>query len=140
MSDNLKVIQIKKIQEDGSTWIDMDDDEKKNPCKTCGACCTHFRVSFYQGELKSNGGFVPEELVTQITPFYVAMKGTEQGGRCISLSGEIGKNISCDIYHNRSSSCRMFPVWMEDGSPNPKCQELRKINNLKPILHLKNLV
>lgn len=137
MSD--KTIQIKKIQDDGSTWIDMDDDEKKNPCKSCGACCTHFRVSFYQGELDSNGGFVPVDLVTPITPFYVAMKGTEQGGRCVSLEGEIGSHISCNIYHNRPSSCRLFPVWLEDGSPNPKCQELRKNLHLKPIVHFNEI-
>lgn len=134
-----KIIQIVKLQEDGTQWIDMDDDDKKNPCKSCGACCTHFRISFYQGELISNGGFVPEDLVTQITPFYVAMKGTEHGGRCTSLRGNIGENISCDIYHNRPSSCRMFPVWLEDGSPNPKCQELRMKNNLKPIVHLSEI-
>lgn len=134
-----KVIQIKKLQEDGSVWIDMGEDDKKNPCKSCGACCTHFRISFYQGELKSNGGFVPEDLVTPINSFYVAMKGTENGGRCISLNGEIGKNISCNIYHDRPSSCRTFPVWLEDGTPNPKCQELRAKNHLKPILHLNDL-
>jgi Fe-S-cluster containining protein len=126
------IIQIKKIQEGGDAWIDMADDEK-NPCKTCGVCCTHFRISFYQGELKSNNGFVPDELVSPITPFLVAMKGTEQGGRCISLNGDIGVNISCNIYHNRPSSCRMFPVWLDDGTVNPKCQELREKNNLKPL-------
>lgn len=134
-----KTIQIVQIQEDGSSWIDMSDDDKKNPCKSCGACCTHFRVSFYQGELNSNGGFVPEELVVPITPFYVAMKGTENGGRCISLNGEIGHDISCNIYHSRPSSCRLFPVWLEDGTPNPKCQELRKKHNLTPIVHLSEI-
>ncbi len=135
-----KVIQIKQIQDDGSTWIDMDDDERKNPCKTCGVCCTHFRISFYQGELTSNGGFVPDDLVSPITPFFVAMKGSEHGGRCVALNGEIGKNISCNIYHNRPSSCRQFPVWLDDGTPNPKCQELRQKNGLKPILHLNEIV
>ncbi|MEG6657786.1 YkgJ family cysteine cluster protein, partial [Pseudomonas aeruginosa] len=24
-----------------------------NPCLTCGACCAHFRVSFYWGECRS---------------------------------------------------------------------------------------
>lgn len=132
-----KTIQIKNIT-DAEPFFDMADDDA-NPCKSCGACCTHFRISFYQGELNSHGGLVPDELVTSITPFLVAMKGTETGGRCISLQGEIGKNISCGIYHNRSSSCRAFPVWLDDGQPNPKCQELRFNNGLKPLKSLSEL-
>lgn len=133
-----KVIQIKTVTESGEVFVDMANDPK-NPCISCGVCCTHFRVSFYQGELDSNGGIVPNELVTPINSFYVAMKGTETGGRCCSLRGEIGKKISCDIYENRSSSCRSFPVWLDNGEPNPKCQELRKKNGLTPILPLYEL-
>jgi hypothetical protein len=132
---SIKNIQIKNITDSGDVFIDMADDPM-NPCKSCGVCCTHFRVSFYNGELDSNGGTVPNNLVTQITPFLVAMKGTENGGRCTSLIGEIGKDISCGIYHNRSSSCRAFPVWLEDGSPNEKCQELRVKNGLPKLLNV----
>lgn len=128
-----KIIQIKHVTETGDEHFDMADDPS-NPCQSCGACCTHFRVSFYQGELDSNGGMVPADLVSPINSFMVAMKGTETGGRCISLQGDIGKNnIGCGIYHNRSSSCRAFPVWMSDGTPNPKCQELRLKNGLPLI-------
>lgn len=130
-----KTIQIKTIQDNGNVSIDMPNDPS-NPCKTCGACCSHFRVSFYQGELDSNGGIVPNELVTSINPFMVAMKGTESGGRCNSLIGELGKDISCGIYENRSSSCRSFPVWLDNGQPNPKCQELRLKNGFSPISSL----
>ena len=36
-------------------------------CTSCGACCAHFRVSFYWGECQSGGGLVPDELVVQIS-------------------------------------------------------------------------
>lgn len=128
-------IQIKTITENGDILIDMPNDNK-NPCKSCGVCCTHFRVSFYQGELDTSYGTVPSHLVIPITQHLVAMKGTELGGRCISLQGEIGKDISCGIYEKRSTSCKKFPVWEEDGTPNSKCQELRVKAGLIPLKNL----
>lgn len=100
-----------------------------NPCLDCGACCAHFRVSFYCGEVAgANGGTVPEEFVTQISPLRVCMQGTEKGGgRCAALRGELGKpGIHCAIYPLRSSTCRAFNAWEADGSVNPDCQRLRR--------------
>lgn len=130
-----KNIQIKIKAENGDIFVDMADDPK-NPCKTCGACCTQYRISFYQAECTDNGGVVPSELVTPITPFYIAMKGTESGGRCIALQGEIGKDIGCAIYSNRPTVCRTFPVWESDGTPNVRCQESRQRVGLKPLKSL----
>lgn len=99
-----------------------------NPCLSCGACCAHFRVSFYFGEVAGvNGGLVPEDLVTPISPSRVCMKGTEQGhGRCVSLRGELGQpGINCAIYEQRPTPCREFDMWQPDGMPNPDCQRLR---------------
>ncbi|HAW39296.1 MAG TPA: YkgJ family cysteine cluster protein, partial [Pseudomonas sp.] len=48
-----------------------------NPCLTCGACCAYFRVSFYFGECVSAGGAVPDHLTVQVSPFHVAMLGTD---------------------------------------------------------------
>jgi uncharacterized protein len=99
-----------------------------NPCLDCGACCAHFRVSFYCGEVAgANGGTVPEELVTQLSPLRVCMQGTEQGhGRCTSLRGELGRpGIHCAIYPLRPTPCREFNTWETDGSVNPDCQKLR---------------
>lgn len=63
-----------------------DNNPATNPCLDCGACCSHFRVSFYIGELAGeNGGQVPLDLVTQMSPLRACMKGTEMGGgRCTS--------------------------------------------------------
>ena len=110
-----------------------------NPCISCGACCAHFRVSFYCGEIAGeSGGTVPPELVTQISPLRGCMKGTEQGGqRCIALRGELGKpGIHCAIYEHRPSPCRDFPAWLEDGSPYPDCQRVRSMIGLPPLPHL----
>lgn len=106
--------------EDNRVFYDMPE---SSPCTDCGACCRHFRVSFYQGELDSfSGGTVPAAMTSPVTPFLVCMQGTEYGkGRCIALQPD----NRCAIYENRPSPCREFPVYMEDGSLNPKCLELR---------------
>ncbi len=113
--------QIVIRTEDGRVYYDMARED--NPCAGCGACCRHFRVSFYHGELDTQpGGCVPAELTTWITPFRACMKGTEAGaGRCVALQDD-GR---CSIYEHRPSVCREFPVFMEDGSMNPECLRLR---------------
>ncbi|WP_321899854.1 YkgJ family cysteine cluster protein [Paraburkholderia heleia] len=79
-------------------------------CLDCGACCATFRVSFYWTEADTGmGGRTPEELVTQIGPLYVAMRGTDRmQPRCAALNGTIGEKVSCGVYENRSSACREF--------------------------------
>ncbi|HEY9281121.1 MAG TPA: YkgJ family cysteine cluster protein [Eoetvoesiella sp.] len=112
------------------------DTSASNPCLSCGACCAHFRVSFYCGEIAGEGGgTVPAELVTQVSPLRGCMKGTEYGGqRCIALRGELGQpGIACAIYEQRPSPCREFPTWLDDGSPNPDCQRLRNAIGLPPL-------
>jgi uncharacterized protein len=108
-----------------------------NPCLDCGACCAHFRVSFYCGEVAGeNSGTVPLELVTQLSPVRVCMKGTEQGhNRCTSLRGQLGQpGIHCAIYPQRPTPCREFETWLPDGSPNPDCQRLRANLGLPALL------
>lgn len=111
------------LTEDGRAYYDMSGQD--NPCAGCGACCFHFRVSFYHGELDTQpGGYVPAELTTQLTPFRACMKGTEAGhGRCIAQRDD----GFCSIYENRPSVCREFPVFMADGSMNPECLRLRAL-------------
>jgi Fe-S-cluster containining protein len=132
------IIQIQKITEYGEIHTDMATDIS-NPCQNCGACCNHFRISFYQGECDIHGGTVPIKMVTPITPFLVAMKGSETGGRCSALTGTIGNNTGCSIYHNRPTPCRAFNVWDELGNPNPKCQSLRLKAGLKPLKSIENM-
>ena len=114
--------QISRPTDDGRLFHDMSDDDA-NPCVRCNACCRTVRVSFYQGELDTQpGGTVPAALTVPVTPFLVAMKGTETGLRpCIAL-GDDGR---CTIYARRSSTCREFPAFLADGRPNPDCARLR---------------
>ncbi|ATP43323.1 zinc/iron-chelating domain-containing protein [Pseudomonas putida] len=105
-----------------------------NPCLDCGACCGYFRVSFFWGECQSAGGIVPDDLVVQINPTRVAMIGTDaKPCRCVSLAGEIGKEVACTIYANRSSPCREFDASWEGGVHNPSCDDARAAYGLPPL-------
>lgn len=123
MERSVNETQIATYTEDGRVYYDMAGGG--NPCFGCGACCRHFRVSFYHGELDTQpGGYVPAEMARQVTPFRACMKGTEAGkGQCIALQAD-GR---CAIYARRPSVCREFPAFMEDGSMNPECLRLHAI-------------
>lgn len=132
---DLMSIQIVSVQPDNRVFVDMADCGD-NPCMSCGVCCAHFRISFYAGELASlTEGGVPDALTSQLSPFHACMRGTEAGGgRCIALQGTLGEpGIGCAIYADRPTPCREFPVWLEDGTPNPDCQRLRQAFGL-PLL------
>lgn len=109
--------------------------QEPNPCLSCGACCATFRVSFYWGETDSNpDGIVPSELTSRISPFRVAMHGTDQPNpRCVALAGEIGCAVSCRIYSNRSSACREFSASWEHGVIEPDCDRARIRHGLQPL-------
>lgn len=101
-----------------------------NPCHGCGACCRTFRVSFFYGETDMHGGLVPHHKVIPITPFRVAMKGTEDShmSQCVAYDG------GCSIYENRPSPCRSFPVWEEDGTVHEGCAKARAKHGLPPMV------
>ncbi len=123
---NITPLQIAIKTDDDRVFYDMPE---FSICNDCGACCKHFRVSFYQGELDTYpGGKVPAELTQRVTPFLVCMNGTENGndggkGRCVALQ----ENNRCSIYDNRPSPCREYAAYMDDGSLNPKCVQLRQL-------------
>lgn len=107
-----------------------------NPCLSCGACCHHFRVSFYWSEADPFlGGTVPVELTEKINNNYICMQGTNQPNpRCIALEGTLGECVSCRIYTQRPTPCREFPLWLDDGSLNPECNRLRALKGMPPIV------
>lgn len=106
-----------------------------NPCLECGACCSHFRVSFYWGESEpALGGRVPPELTVKLTDQRVAMKGTTgPNPRCVALVGEIGCQTHCSIYADRSSTCREFQMALEDDEPDTACDRARARWGLPPL-------
>ncbi|MBI1175261.1 MAG: YkgJ family cysteine cluster protein [Sideroxydans sp.] len=109
---------------------------EENPCLSCGLCCSHFRISFYHGEVDDMPcGFVPAEMVEQLTPFRACMKGTNQvDRRCVALVGTPGAQTFCSIYERRPTPCREFEIWDALGVPNERCQQLRAAHGLSPLL------
>ncbi|NVJ59558.1 MAG: YkgJ family cysteine cluster protein [Gammaproteobacteria bacterium] len=95
-------------------------------CQSCGACCSHYRVSFYNGECDFNPqGYVPTELVETVNPFLVCMKGIKSiAPRCVALDGTIGSYVACTIYDKRSSACRNFEAGTEE------CLKARRAHGL----------
>lgn len=109
---------------------------KPNPCLDCGICCTHFRISFYWAETDDvEGGFVPAGMTEKLNHYLCCMKGSNDvPRRCSALAGTPGSAVLCTIYEHRPTPCREFPVYFEDGCPNPKCDELRATIGLGPLL------
>lgn len=73
-------------------------------------------------------GRVPQELTLPITPYRVAMRGTEcRPSRCVALEGQVGEAVRCGIYTQRPSTCREFDV------DDPRCNEVRARFGLPPL-------
>ena len=105
-----------------------------HPCLSCGACCATYRVSFYGGEAIPGPGAVPEDLVENLTPFLVAMKGTNQPEpRCCALEGTVGGEVRCTIYPLRSSTCRELEASWEHGEAVDRCDRARIRHGLSPL-------
>lgn len=98
-------------------------------CLSCGACCAAFRVSFYWAETDAHpSGTVPQALTQAVSPHHVCMQGTEKNPvHCIALEGEVGKQVSCNIYALRSSTCREFEAGTEE------CNRARAMHHLPTI-------
>lgn len=110
--------------------------ETFNPCMTCGACCAHFRVSFYWAETDlSSTGVVPAHLTESLPPHRRYMKGTGAvPARCTALCGAIGETVSCTIYEQRPSVCRDFSASWANGLPEEGCDKARAAHGLPPLL------
>lgn len=99
-----------------------------NPCMHCGACCAHFRVSFYWAEALENG--LPEAWYEALTPTLACMQGTNSPSpRCAALEGEVGHAVRCRVYAQRTSACRQVLAGDE------QCLKARTSHGLPPALH-----
>ena len=93
-----------------------------NPCLTCGACCARYRASSYRAE------------ADDATSHRRAMKGTDgRQPRCVAPAGEIGGEVRCPIYADRSSTCRDFDAARRAGRPAPLCDRARARHGLPPL-------
>ncbi len=108
-----------------------------HPCLSCGACCSGFRVSFYWAESDPARGpqAVPEALTQKVNSFYACMSGTEDATkpRCVALSGTVGRAVACQIYDQRPTPCREFIASYEDGTANPRCDQVRIKHGLNAL-------
>ena len=114
-----------------------------NPCLTCGACCSYYRVSFHWMECDPRGmtGPLPERTV-QRDHHQVCMAGTMgKPVRCIELLGQVTQSVSCLIYERRASPCRNFGVqmrgeenWNISAADLEHCNEARAHYNLPAIV------
>ncbi len=97
-----------------------------SPCTRCGACCAHFRVSFYWAEATERG--LPEALYEPLSPVMACMRGTHsKSPRCAALQGEVGQQVACSVYGQRTGPCR-------DLQPgDEKCQKARARHGLPPL-------
>ncbi|MGK3141946.1 YkgJ family cysteine cluster protein [Pantoea sp. C2G6] len=110
--------------------------ESSNPCISCGACCAHFRVSFYWAEADDAGGPVPTELTEPLSLLMRNMRGTnDRTPRCVALQGEIGGCVSCGIYQQRPTPCREFAMSGEAGIANEACDRARARYGLPALFH-----
>lgn len=100
-----------------------------SPCQHCGACCAHFRVTFYWAEADdAPGGTVPVALTHQQSPTTRCMQGTDTyQPHCIALEGEVGCAVSCRIYAVRPSPCR------EVMPGDAQCLRAREAHGLPPL-------
>jgi hypothetical protein len=115
---------------------------ERNPCLDCGACCAHFRVSFYWAEADGSvGGLTPTELSVKVTPHRAAMRGTDKSPpRCVALEGEIGERVRCAIHPLRPSPCREFRASWVDGTRSERCDRARAAHGLAPLERPKSRV
>jgi uncharacterized protein len=105
-----------------------------HPCRTCGACCATFRVSFPNAELDTAWGVVPEPLTEPISPARSAMRGTnQQVPRCVALEGAVGISSTCTIHTVRPAPCRAFAASWEDGTAHDRCDHARARHGLPAL-------
>ena len=114
---------------------DLPNNKRQNPCLGCGACCAHYRCSFYWREADdATPGGVPVELTEDVTRFRRAMRGTNQNEpRCIALVGTIGKTAHCTIYERRSTTCRKFVPSYYEGQSEIECDKARLRHGLPAL-------
>ncbi len=101
---------------------------------SCGACCTHYRVSMHWMETDAAGGVVPHALTEAFGPHQVVMRGTwESQPRCIALDAEVGTRSRCSIHALRPQACRDVQASWEHGAASPQCDRARAAHGLPAL-------
>ena len=104
--------------------------QMRNPCQSCGACCTLYKVAVLNSEIDAQiGGGVPVDLTVPLKSGKRLMKGTETfRKRCVALTGTPGSEVACGIYEQRPLACRSFSAsWDSQNGGNPLCDRARAL-------------
>ena len=111
------------------SFVNLQHTSDSDICMGCGACCAAFRVSFYWAEGETLG--IPQDMTVKVNDFYTCMKGTESKPvKCIALVGDVGKQVACQIYDKRSSTCQSVQVGDEQCRKARQCHGLS--NDIMP--------
>lgn len=98
-------------------------------CLLCAFSCV-----FLLGRVLLLRRAVPDDLVVQVSPHLVAMRGTDSRPvRCVGLLGKVGCGMRCTLYAQRSSTCREFEASWHNGEANPYCDAARAAYGLPPL-------
>jgi Fe-S-cluster containining protein len=85
-------------------------------CTTCGGCCA---FSYDWPEFTDESDLQMEGIPLELCDVeHGRMKCA--GDRCLALTGEVGRQVSCSVYPNRPNVCRAF----EPGSDD--CNQVRR--------------
>jgi Fe-S-cluster containining protein len=86
-------------------------------CQSCGACCQALPsyadhkayVRIYDADIARMSSEQVEKFTKRIYPAPTVQRGMRLvGKRCAALEGKVGDCVSCQIYENRPSVCRVF--------------------------------
>jgi Fe-S-cluster containining protein len=118
-----------------TVFVETSPDGGPHPCLRCGACCAHYRASFYWAEADDETpGGVPVDVTEVVSVHLRAMRGTNQAApRCIALQGTIGRAVHCAVHPQRPSTCRDYLPSFENGLANPRCDAARAAHGLPPL-------
>lgn len=93
-------------------------------CRTCGLCCSAlYSVQLTRSDPTSEEHFWDITIEGQNDKEIVVdrvLRRNSQTGRCLSLSGEIGKDVKCEIYEQRPQACRSLEA------DSDACHSLRR--------------
>lgn len=99
-------------------------------CVTCGVCCSFALIVPVSHEDTSRLNRYCDILLDDTEDEIVIDRvlPRSEDGRCVHLTGELGKSIGCEIYLNRPRVCHEFDA----GSD--RCHEYRRMFAIEPQL------
>lgn len=102
-------------------------------CISCGACCAAFVLVAAppdNGVPDDNCWLITDDVAGSEITVDRFVRRRESDFACAMLAGEVGDRVSCTVYEDRPTMCRIF----EAGSD--RCHAVRRAFGLEPFLSL----